>query len=309
MARGRRIKARGAARYRVGSRTAGRRGWEPLGEDAVAAGELERRLLFYCGVYRCRLVSHQVLGDGVEAVVEFERPRRLSRRLLLEAARKLYGKRLGAETRRWGKADWRRFARRLFDLSCLMRDLKGTFATWYNRRHRRRGPLWAERFKSTVLLDEAAFRAVAAGVELAGARGGAGRPRPWGSARLRARGDDPRLAPVGEVFPPPPGWPPHRHYRALMRYLGTPPGEGPEREVPRPVLRWARRSGLRRGQMLEAADPAYADGLALGGRERVQRFARRLARQGLLPPGSQPVPCRDGRLWKLREQRSRRHDW
>ena len=46
-------------------------------------------------------------------------------------------------------------AARLRDLSCFMADLQQPFTRWYNRTRprRRRGHLWAERFKSTALED------------------------------------------------------------------------------------------------------------------------------------------------------------
>jgi putative transposase len=37
------------------------------------------------------------------------------------------------------------YVSRLFDISIFMKELKGRFAQWYNRRHRRYGVLWAER--------------------------------------------------------------------------------------------------------------------------------------------------------------------
>ena len=36
---------------------------------------------------------------------------------------------------------------RLFDVSVYMKELKGRFAQWYNRRHNRYGVLWAERLR------------------------------------------------------------------------------------------------------------------------------------------------------------------
>jgi hypothetical protein len=37
------------------------------------------------------------------------------------------------------------------DVSNFMHELKGRFAQWYNRKHRRYGVLWAERFKSVLV--------------------------------------------------------------------------------------------------------------------------------------------------------------
>src|SRR5258707_10707565 len=61
---------------------------------------------------------------------------------------------------------------RLFDVSIYMKELKGRFAQWYNRRHRRYGVLWAERFKSVLIEEGQALRAVAAYIDLNPLRAG-----------------------------------------------------------------------------------------------------------------------------------------
>ena len=43
------------------------------------------------------------------------------------------------------------YRRRMNDISIFIKELKGSFAQWFNRRHRRYGALWAERFKSVLL--------------------------------------------------------------------------------------------------------------------------------------------------------------
>jgi REP element-mobilizing transposase RayT len=63
------------------------------------------------------------------------------------------------------------YRKRMYDLSVFIKELKGRFAQWYNQRHERYGVLWAERFKS-VLLDEQALAAVAAYIELNPVRAG-----------------------------------------------------------------------------------------------------------------------------------------
>jgi putative transposase len=61
---------------------------------------------------------------------------------------------------------------RLFDVSIYMKELKGRFAQWYNRRHRRYGVLWAERFKSVLIEEGQALSAVAAYIDLNPLRAG-----------------------------------------------------------------------------------------------------------------------------------------
>jgi putative transposase len=43
------------------------------------------------------------------------------------------------------------YLRQMNDLSIFMKLLQGYFAQQYNRRHKRHGTLWSERFKSVLL--------------------------------------------------------------------------------------------------------------------------------------------------------------
>jgi putative transposase len=64
------------------------------------------------------------------------------------------------------------YRRRMFDLSIFIKELKGRFAQWYNRRHGRFGVLWADRFKSVLLEGGEAVAAVVAYIELNPVRAG-----------------------------------------------------------------------------------------------------------------------------------------
>ena len=58
------------------------------------------------------------------------------------------------------------------DLSFFMKQLKGCFAQQYNRRHKRHGTLWSERFKSVLLEGGTAVTAIAAYIDLNPVRAG-----------------------------------------------------------------------------------------------------------------------------------------
>ena len=58
------------------------------------------------------------------------------------------------------------YRKRMFDLSVFLKELKGLFAQSYNRRHKRFGALWAERFKSTLVEAGQALTAIAAYIDL-----------------------------------------------------------------------------------------------------------------------------------------------
>ena len=64
------------------------------------------------------------------------------------------------------------YCRQMNDLSFFMKQLKGCFAQQYNRRHKRYGTLWSERFKSVLLEGGPAVAAIAAYIDLNPVRAG-----------------------------------------------------------------------------------------------------------------------------------------
>lgn len=66
-----------------------------------------------------------------------------------------------------------RYLARMGDVSVYMKELKGRFAQWYNRKHNRYGVFWAERFKSVLLEgDGEVLLKVAAYIDLNPVRAG-----------------------------------------------------------------------------------------------------------------------------------------
>jgi hypothetical protein len=88
----------------------------------------------------------------------------------------------------WSDEHWERFERRIFDVSEYMRNVQTAFAVWFNRTHRRKGRFWADRFKSTLLMDGQAVLDCPLYIELNAVRANLV-PRPedntYGSAHLR----------------------------------------------------------------------------------------------------------------------------
>jgi len=58
------------------------------------------------------------------------------------------------------------FLRRMWDLSQFMKTLKQRFTRWFNKHHGRKGTLWEERFKSTLVESGLAARTVAGYIDL-----------------------------------------------------------------------------------------------------------------------------------------------
>jgi len=65
-----------------------------------------------------------------------------------------------------------RYLDRMGDVSVFMKELKGRFAQWYNRRKGRYGVLWADRFKSVLVESGSAVRTMAAYIDLNAVRAG-----------------------------------------------------------------------------------------------------------------------------------------
>ena len=65
-----------------------------------------------------------------------------------------------------------RFSYRMHDLSEFMKGFMQRYTQWHNRRHRRSGRLWEDRFKSVIVEDGTASRAMAAYIDLNPVRAG-----------------------------------------------------------------------------------------------------------------------------------------
>lgn len=76
-------------------------------------------------------------------------------------------------SKRWEREILQRYEIRMGNLSDFVKELKQRFTQWYNRRHRRRGTLWEERFKSVLVEGcEEALLAMAAYIDLNPVRAG-----------------------------------------------------------------------------------------------------------------------------------------
>ena len=117
-----------------------------------------------CKVPQRRALSDQDLLDCIELGYGPERRAHVAEQLLT------YGEEVSSSDA--AKQLKEQYLNRLFDVSVFMKELKGRFAQWYNRRHRRYGVLWAERFKSVLIESGEALTAVAAYIDLNPVRAG-----------------------------------------------------------------------------------------------------------------------------------------
>ena len=306
MARSARHKSPDAAYYHVTNRVTGRPDWFPF-ENRPACRKLRDMMLFYVDVYRCRLAAFQIMGNHFHFIVHFEKFRPLSHKELMDSANKLYGHRADEKTATWTAAQWKSFNRRLFDLSRLMADLDGRYATWFNRAFEQRGHFWGDRFKSSELLDRQAVLDALLYVELNAVRAGlVKRPEQWkwGSARWRLYGKEHDLIPLEELFSPEPGTDLYSSYRALLYYRGAVPTRENQAAIPRWILQQEQRRGFTRVGAFRRRLRFLTDGLAVGPADKVAKLLETYRKQGRYRRRRHPIPQLDGALYSLREQRS-----
>lgn len=118
-----------------------------------------------CKVPQRQELPDRELLDCIEALYGTQRRSRVSQQLAAFSQDQHGGAVQAQELRE-------RYLKRLFDVSVFIKELKGRFAQWYNRRHQRYGVLWAERFKSVLIEEGQALGAVAAYIDLNALRAG-----------------------------------------------------------------------------------------------------------------------------------------
>jgi putative transposase len=132
-----------------------------------------------------RVLGYVVMANHFHIVCEVPEPRDLSQSEVLKRIGALYGRRrvrgLKKQLARLSEQPngvelchrlLEPFRKRMNDISIFIKELKGRFAQWYNRRHGRYGALWAERFKSVLLEDGQAVAKILAYIDLNPVRAG-----------------------------------------------------------------------------------------------------------------------------------------
>jgi putative transposase len=132
---------------------------------------------YYCGV---TVMTYSIMGNHFHILVNVPESLDFDDAELLARYRRLYPKpnayqlesiegfeaEMAAGGERREKAR-ERILSRMGDLSMFVKLLKQRFSIWYNRRHHRRGTLWGERFKSTLVENSPkALATVAAYIDL-----------------------------------------------------------------------------------------------------------------------------------------------
>lgn len=141
-----------------------------------------RRLAAFTGV---RIVEYVLMANHVHLLCDVPEPQPLTESQLLERIEAFHGpQRITKLKERMARCDGRPdeieqrkrllepYRKRMYDISTFNKELKGGYAQSYNRRHRRYGPVWSERFKSVLLEGGRAVAAIAAYIDLNPVRAG-----------------------------------------------------------------------------------------------------------------------------------------
>jgi hypothetical protein len=188
-----------------------------------------------------------------------------------------------------------------------MQQINGRYATWFNRKYDRRGPLWSDRFKNPELLDLNAVQECLLYIELNSLRAGLVKhPENWkfGSARLRWKKKDRNLMPLDRIFPEVDPKEVYSYYRYRLFNRGAvATQEGQARISPEILEREARSEFKRSGQYTERLR-FFTDGLAVGCREKVGELLNQFRQRNDCRRRKNPISHLDGLIFTLREQRS-----
>jgi putative transposase len=140
--------------YHVYNRTVGMPGDIPF--RATEKAHFFRLLKRLSDYYVIEVVSFVIMGNHYHLKVHV--PREIPG--AVETCRRYERHHRGRKHLSPGTPECDRIALMLRDLSCFMHDLQQQFAVWFNGSRvpgqRRRGPLWADRFKSIVYSNAAA---------------------------------------------------------------------------------------------------------------------------------------------------------
>jgi putative transposase len=156
---------------------------------------LMRRWAAFCGI---RILDYVLMANHFHILCDVPEPKPLTQNELLERIKAGYGpervQALREQLVRFAqqpdgveqsKRVLEPYLRQMNDLSIFMKKLKGCFAQQYNRRHKRHGTLWSERFKSVLLEGGTAVAAIAAYIDLNPVRAGLWAFRKTASPDLR----------------------------------------------------------------------------------------------------------------------------
>ncbi|NOZ94803.1 MAG: hypothetical protein GXP47_08715 [Acidobacteria bacterium] len=293
--------------YHLYSRVPAHRDELPLAKLLVQR-QLISTIKHYCSIYFCHVAALCVMGNHYHLVLRFDAEREVDREELRARSRLMYpSAKAQQQIDLWDDERWEHYRRRLFDVSELMRNVQAAFARWYNRSFDRRGRLWDQRFKSTVLGDARAVLDCLLYVELNPVRAGiVERPEEWeaSSVYLREIGQDGWLIPIEELFHQPDRKSAMLELRQLLYHRGAVPTREGQAAISPEILEQEAARGYESSGVFRKRLVYFVEGVAIGTEAFLREQIGLLREQGRYRRRKNPIRQLGGVHLSLREQRS-----
>lgn len=125
----------------------------------------------FCGV---QLLTYCIMSNHIHFLLLVPEAKELDDEELVRRCYLIYNKRKVQEIQsclevggKDAEHEREKLLKRMGDVSSFMKEIKQRFSIWYNRKHRRFGAMWAERFKSVLVENQpAALMTMAAYIDL-----------------------------------------------------------------------------------------------------------------------------------------------
>jgi len=288
MARKPRLKVEGVeAWYHVRGQVAGSK------TDFLLAHEgcqimLMNIIKFYEKAYFCDVASYSIMGTHYHLIIKFLPFKNHSIATLKKRAYFIYPNRT-KEVDKWTQEQWTTFSHRMFNLSEFMRNIQSGFARWYNKTFERSGRFWADRFKSSILVDNQALLDCMLYVDLNPVRAGmVKRPELYTGSSIYARQNNQdawlmplnKLMPINDIDDNIDNSPEKllHDYRSMLYYRGSIPTKKGQTKISKELLNQELNRGFKKpGKYLKKLR-YFIDGILIGDQKNIEKIMTKLTK-------------------------------
>ena len=326
-----RVLAEGQGFYHVISRVVS--GFFPFGTSGLQGEDAEKLVSMirsYSAFSGIQIVDYSLMSNHFHLVCFVPEPRFLSVEEVLERIAARYPEKArelrAQQARLAGQPDGLeqfdrqldKYRRRMNNLPIFVKEFKGDYAQWYNRKHHRYGALWSERFKSVLLEAGRAVVMVVVYISLNAVRAGLCEDpkdyRHCGYAAAVAKGTPETLAGIRIALSLPPETSVEELAREYRKLLFTRGALGSKNKAPAFDLAKAQEvveqeeGELSVQEQLRCKIRYFTDGVILGSRSFVEDYCQRLKQKLGYKRKSGPTACKllgPATLWVFRNLRVR----
>jgi len=291
--------------YHLRAQIAGPKNFRPL-QRQENAKQMLAIMEHFTGLYFCAVAGLELLGSHYHLSCRFDAYRELDDQQRRALAERFYDGPYRPYMA-WKPTDWNRFNHRVFNVSELMRNIQQAFARWFNRRYKRRGPVWAGRFQSTQSdnLVETVYY-----IELNAVRVHlVARPEQWrySSVWMRKHGQDAWLMPLVTLLETDDPVRAEDRYWANLYWRGTLPSKKTDALIPVELAEQMQLQQIQRAVYLNRHE-AFSRGHRIGSRERIAARLEFCREQGIYRRRRHPIDIGVAGLYALRAPRKTSDD-